>query len=194
VSDAPADPPDQADTTGEADTTDGADTTEEADAETEAVGPPADVPYVESPIIMTTVRLIAPFVFTFGLFVMFHGADTPGGGFQGGVIVGSVIVMIGFAFGVQPTREWVANDLLVGLAALGALTFVGIGVGSVLLGGDFLQYTSYEGFYSDASKYLIELVELGIGAIVATVVVGLYLTLAGGYHPDDPGPTNGGEE
>ncbi len=164
----------------------------EADSAPADDGPPAEAPYVESPIIMTTVRLIAPFVFTFGLFVMFHGADTPGGGFQGGVIVGSVIVMIGFAFGVGPTREWVANDLLVGLASLGALTFVGIGVGSLLLGGNFLQYSSYEPFYGHASKYLIELVELGIGAIVATVVVGLYLTLAAGYHPEEPSPTDGG--
>ena len=40
--------------------------------------------YTESTVIMTTVRLVAPFVFTYGLFIMFHGADTAGGGFQGG--------------------------------------------------------------------------------------------------------------
>jgi multicomponent Na+:H+ antiporter subunit B len=140
------------------------------------------------------VRLIAPFVFTYGLFVMFHGADSPGGGFQGGVIVGSVVVMIGFAFGVQPTRQWVANDLLVGVAVLGALTFIGIGLATVLAGGTFLEYAVFEGTIPHASKYLIELVELGIGAIVAAVVVGLYFSLAAGYRPPESGPTQGGAD
>jgi len=149
--------------------------------------PPEEAPYVESPIIMTTVRLIAPFVFTYGLFVMFHGADTPGGGFQGGVLVGSVIVMIGFAFGVQPTREWVKNDVLVGIAVAGALTFAGVGVGSLLLGESFLEYDAYAGLLPHASKYLIELVELGIGAIVAAVVVGLYFALAAGFEGTSTG-------
>ncbi len=153
----------------------------EADAATQS----PDQPYVESVIIMTTVRLVAPFVFTYGLFVMFHGADTPGGGFQGGVIVGSVVVMIGFAFGVQPAREWVANDVVVGLASVGALTFIGIGLGSLLLSGGFLEYRVYAGLIPHASKYLIELVELSIGAIVGAVVVGLYFVLADGFEAAD---------
>ena len=77
--------------------------------------------YVESPLIMTTVRVITPFVFTFGLFVMFHGADSSGGGFQGGVIVGTVVLMLGIAFGIETTREWVgprAPVVLIGVAAL----------------------------------------------------------------------------
>jgi len=158
----------------------------DAGGDSEAGTPPADAPYVESPIIMTTVRLIAPFVFTYGLFVMFHGADTPGGGFQGGVLVGSVVVMIGFAFGVQPTRDWVRNEVLVGLAVAGVLTFVGVGVGALLLGESFLEYDAYAGLVPHASKYLIELVELGIGAIVATVVVGLYFSLAAGFDRESP--------
>jgi len=143
--------------------------------------PPEGAAYVESTIIMTTVRLIAPFVITYGLFVMFHGADSPGGGFQGGVIVGAMVVMVGFAFGVAPAREWVKNDVLVAVATTGALTFVAVGLGAQLLGGRFLEYASYEPLYHHASKYLIELVELAIGAIVAAVVVGLYFSLARGH-------------
>lgn len=154
-------------------------------SDADATGPSPDRPYVESVIIMTTVRLVAPFVFTYGLFVMFHGADTPGGGFQGGVIVGSVVVMIGFAFGVQPTREWVANDVIVGLASVGALTFIGVGLGSLLRSGGFLEYRAFDGLIPDASKYLIELVELSIGAIVGAVVVGLYFVLAEGFETAD---------
>jgi multicomponent Na+:H+ antiporter subunit B len=141
---------------------------------------PARSTYVESPIIMTTVRVITPFVFTLGLFIMFHGADSSGGGFQGGVIVGTVVLMLGFAFGIEATRNWVGPELPVAMLGLGVLAFLLIGVGSVLLGGGFLEYKAY-GFYK-ATKYGIELVELAIGLVVSGAVTGLFFVLASGLR------------
>jgi len=137
--------------------------------------------YVESTIIMTTVRVVAPFVLTFALFIMFHGADSPGGGFQGGVIAGSVVMMLAFAYGIESTRQWVDVRVVTALASGGVLTFAAIGVGSMALGGQFLQYTEYEPLLDHASKYGIELVELGIGGIVASVAVGLFFLLSAGF-------------
>lgn len=135
-------------------------------------------PYVESPIIMATVRVIAPFVFTFGLFVMFHGADSSGGGFQGGVIVGTVVVMLGMAFGIETTRQWVGPELPVVVVGVGVLAFILIGTGPVLLGGAFLEYHAYGVHH--ASKYGIELIELAIGLIVSGIVTGLFFVIAAG--------------
>ena len=142
-------------------------------------------PYVESPIIMATVRLITPFVFTFGLFVMFHGADSSGGGFQGGVIVGTVVIMLGIAFGIEVTRDWIGPRLAVGLVGVGVLAFLLIGVGSVVLGGGFLEYAVYASYgVPKASKYGIELVELAIGLIVASIVTGLFFVIDAGMGDD----------
>ncbi len=137
--------------------------------------------YVESTIIMTTVRAVAPFVLTFALFIMFHGADTPGGGFQGGVIAGSVVMMLAFAFGIEAARQWVDVRVVSALASGGVLVFAGVGLGAMALGGQFLQYNVYEPYYYEASKYGIELVELGIGGIVASVAIGLFFLLAAGF-------------
>jgi multicomponent Na+:H+ antiporter subunit B len=141
---------------------------------------PGDVEwtYVESTIIMTTVRVIAPFVLTFGLFISLHGADSPGGGFQGGVVIASVLVMIAFAFGTAPTRDWLRSNLVVGLTAGGVAVFVAIGLGTVVLGGQFLEYWLYGG--QTASKYAIELVELGIAATVVGVVTTIFFLLEQG--------------
>ena len=135
--------------------------------------------YVESTIIMTTVRVVAPFVLTFAMFIMFHGADSPGGGFQG--IAGSVVMMLAFAYGIESTRRWLDARVVAALASGGVLVFAGIGLGSILLGGQFLQYTEYQPYYAEASKYGIELVELGIGGIVASVAIGLFFVLAAGF-------------
>ncbi len=137
-------------------------------------------PYVESSVIMTTVRILAPFVFTFGLFVMFHGAESSGGGFQGGAIVASMIIMLAFAYGIDPTRKWFFNTAVVGLVAGGVLVFAAIGLGPMLVGGTFLEYHLYG--IKDATKYGIEAVELGIGAIVAGVISGLFFAIAHSFE------------
>ena len=137
--------------------------------------------YVESTIIMTTVRFVAPFILTFALFIMFHGADSPGGGFQGGVIAGSVVMMLAFAYGIDSTRRWLDVRAVPALASGGVFVFVGIGLGAMALGGQFLQYAAYETLFGHAIKYGIELVELGIGAIVAGVAIGLFFLLAAGF-------------
>jgi multicomponent Na+:H+ antiporter subunit B len=137
--------------------------------------------YVESTIIMTTVRVVSPFVLTFALFIMFHGADSPGGGFQGGVIAGSVVMMLAFAYGIESTRQWVDVRIVAALASGGVLLFAAIGLGTIALGGQFLEYGRYDPFLTHASKYAIELVELGIGGIVAGVAIGLFFLLAAGF-------------
>lgn len=137
-------------------------------------------PYTESSVIMTTVRVIAPFVLTYGLFIMFHGADSSGGGFQGGTIVAATIIMLAFAFGIEPTRQWFVNTVVVGLATGGALAFAFIGLGPLLLGGNFLEYAAYG--FEKAPKYGIEGVELGIGAIVAGVISGIFFAIADGFE------------
>lgn len=136
--------------------------------------------YVESTIIMTTIRVIAPFVFTFGLFIVFHGAESAGGGFQGGVILASSIIMLAFAFGIEPTRDWLSDDLVRIAVAGGGGAFALIGIGSVVFNGAFLEYEAY-GIHHGV-KYGIELVELGIGAIVFSIIVALFLSLAEGFE------------
>ena len=135
--------------------------------------------YVESTIIMTTVRIVVPFVFSFGLFVMFHGAESAGGGFQGGVIVAAAVLLLAFAFGIEPTRTWLEGPLTRIVIALGGATFAFVGLGALVANGAFLEYAAY-GFGTDGVKYGIELVELAIGAIVSGVLVSLFFSLARG--------------
>jgi multicomponent Na+:H+ antiporter subunit B len=137
-------------------------------------------PYVESTIIMTTVRVVAPFVFTLGLFVMFHGASSPGGGFQGGAIASAMLLMFAIAFGIAPTREWLNGAVLTAAIAGGVFLFASIGLVPLLLGAPFLEYSVYP--IPHASKYGIELVELAIGGIVAGVLTGLFFLIAAGFE------------
>ena len=149
-----------------------------------------DRPYTESEIIMTAVRVVTPFILTYGLFMTFHGADSPGGGFQGGALVAVVVFMLAFAFGIRPTREWVGNGVMTGLAAGGVIVFASVGLGALALGGSFLEYGRYAPLIGpDATKWGMEAIEIGgVAPIVAGVIMGLFFLTAAGYELD------GGEE
>ena len=142
--------------------------------------------YVESTIIMTTVRVISPFTFAYGLYVMFHGAESAGGGFQGGVILAASLILVAFAFGIEPTRDWLGDTPIRVAILAGISTFLLIGLIPLLLGGNFLEYATFT--FHHGPKYGIELVELGIGAIVFGVILSLFLSLAAGFQAE-----NGGE-
>ncbi|RAW45844.1 cation:proton antiporter [Halorubrum sp. 48-1-W] len=149
-------------------------------------------PYTESQVIMSTVKVVSPFAFTYGLFVTFHGGGSPGGGFQGGAIMAAVVFMIAFAFGIEATRQWLANTVVVALAVGGTLAFAAIGLVPVALGGAFLQYDLLPIPILDPVKYGMEAVEIvGIAAIVSGVLMGLFFVLARGFNGDDSGSSAG---
>lgn len=152
---------------------------------------PNESAYVESQIIMSTVRIVAPFALTYGLFLMFHGSDSPGGSFQGGAIVGSTVLMIAFAFGIAPTRDWLRNRTVVALVSGGVVAFALVGLVPMVFGGNFLEYAIYKKQFGIKVKYGLEAIELGgIAPIVAGVVVGLFFVIAAGLGP---GPDEDGE-
>ncbi|EMA60025.1 MnhB domain-containing protein [Halorubrum kocurii] len=149
-------------------------------------------PYTESQVIMPTVKVVTPFAFTYGLFITFHGSGSPGGGFQGGAIMAAVVFMIAFAFGIEATRDWLANTVVVALAVGGALAFAGIGLVPVALGGAFLQYDLLPIPILDPVKYGMEGVEIiGIAPIVSGVLMGLFFLLASGFDSEGSGFGNG---
>ncbi|MWV64455.1 cation:proton antiporter [Halorubrum sp. JWXQ-INN 858] len=151
-------------------------------------------PYTESQVIMATVKVVSPFVFTYGLFITFHGGGSPGGGFQGGAIMAAVVFMIAFAFGIDATRQWLANAAVVALAVGGTLAFAGIGLATMALGGAFLQYELLP--IPKPVTYGMEGVEiLGIAAIVSGVLMGLFFLLAVGFdRGDGAAVTDGGRD
>jgi multicomponent Na+:H+ antiporter subunit B len=136
--------------------------------------------YRESPVIVTVARLLGPFVLTFGAFVTLHGATSPGGGFQGGVVVAAAVVLLAFAYGVDPVRSWLAGPTLGRLVVGGIGLFLVVALGSLALGGSLLQF----GAYGVDPKYVGEAVEVGIGLTVAGVLVALFVLLAAGFETE----------
>ena len=56
-------------------------------------------------VIRTISKALIPFIQLFALYVVAHGGIRPGGGFQGGIIFGSSIILYILAFGMPEGRK-----------------------------------------------------------------------------------------
>jgi multicomponent Na+:H+ antiporter subunit B len=92
-----------------------------------------------SPILDAASRLMVPYMWLFAAYVLIHGHDSPGGGFQAGVILAASIILLRFVRGRQGISGLTSGHALT-LACVGPLLYGGIGVTCLLFGGNFLDY------------------------------------------------------
>lgn len=150
---------------------------------------------MEGKLILRVVsKLLIPFIILFGLYVQWHGDFGPGGGFQAGVIVGAGFVLYGLIYGLGTLREalpaWVTRTVL----SLGVLLYAGVGVSTMLMGGNFLDYDVLAHEPTHGQHLGILLVEFGVGMAVFAAIVTIFCAFAGRAAADvNPvTPENGG--
>jgi len=90
-----------------------------------------------SEILQTASQLLIPLIFLFGVYVFINGHLTPGGGFQGGAIIASGVVL---AIMANPNMT-INHTVIVWVESLSGVTVVIIGVLGIILGGGFLDST-----------------------------------------------------
>lgn len=88
-----------------------------------------------SEILETGAVLLLPLITVFGIYIFINGHLSPGGGFQGGVIIASGILLALFA-GI--TRE-LKHSVLTFLEGLSGAAYVAIGLLGLWLAGGFLD-------------------------------------------------------
>jgi energy-converting hydrogenase B subunit I len=80
-----------------------------------------------SKIVRTVANQLIVFILIFGLYVIAHGHLTPGGGFQGGAVVVSGVVMLLVAFSSKDLKKSLRERVLSIMESTGALIFVILG-------------------------------------------------------------------
>ena len=131
-------------------------------------------------ILQVISRKLAPFVILFGFYVVSFGHLTPGGGFQGGVVIASGVIML--LLGQEPERlDGLVSVRLFGLMeALSLLVFLVAGVAGIVVGGEFLQVllpTGTAGSITDAGFIFILNVVIGmkVGAGITVICYRLFM-------------------
>jgi multicomponent Na+:H+ antiporter subunit B len=130
-------------------------------------------------ILHVVAKFLIPLIIVFSLYVQFHGDFGPGGGFQAGVIFSAAFILYALVFGLDAAEKIIPSQWLHKLAALGLVMYAGVGVVTLLLGGNYLDYTVL-GATQIAGQHLgILLVELGVGITVGAVMLIIFFAFAG---------------
>ena len=82
--------------------------------------------------------VVLPVALLSGLYVIAHGQLSPGGGFQGGVVIASAWVLLYLAGSAKTYQRMTPKPLVEALEAAGAAAYVLIGAGGLLFAGAFL--------------------------------------------------------
>lgn len=130
-------------------------------------------------IVRVGAKLLLPVIFLFALYVQFHGDFGPGGGFQAGVILAAGIILYALVFDLDNAMRVVSARLLAMLAPLGVLIYAGVGVATLLRGGNFLDYNVLAADAVHGQELGILLVELGVMVTVASVMIAIFFAFAG---------------
>lgn len=116
-------------------------------------------------IVKRTFGLLTPFIFLFSLYIIAHGHLSPGGGFQGGVILGAVSIIFSIVYGSAFDYKRYSPQSKTVLETGGALLFVFIGLLGLFFEGSFLNNLN---FLNNKAGTLISggsipLINLGVG-------------------------------
>ncbi|MDZ4180839.1 MAG: hydrogen gas-evolving membrane-bound hydrogenase subunit E [Coriobacteriia bacterium] len=144
------------------------------DTVTKHVSPRLPTPV--SPIVDFVVRLMAPFIALFGIYVVAHGHVSPGGGFQGGAILGGLFIVLSVVLGRARVMRMIPRSLVSWLQGAGVLSFVLIGIAGAVFTGSFLGFPAEQGQHLMREVMMLAL-EAGIGVGGAAIFASIFLQM-----------------
>lgn len=126
-------------------------------------------------LLTTGSRLLVPLILLLGVYVFVNGHLTPGGGFQGGAIIASAILLLLLT---NPLQRF-SHRLISAVESISGLLFVTIGLLGILLAGGFLDNRILptgafgELFSAGAIPLIYSLIGLKVGAEFSSMLVNL---------------------
>lgn len=144
----------------------------------------------DSVIVRCAARFMVPLLQLFSLYVVAHGHHSPGGGFQGGVMLGASLILIAIAYDFKTIISYLNFKGILISAFLGVIIFAGIGLLCMFMGGNFLDYSVLAPILPLTDSVMARShgmlgVEIGVAFTVMSIMLGIYLQLASNGRMDD---------
>ncbi|KXA99787.1 hypothetical protein AKJ42_02495 [candidate division MSBL1 archaeon SCGC-AAA261C02] len=131
-------------------------------------------------IVRTVSRLLFPFMFLFGIYIVLHGHLTPGGGFPGGVIIAASIVMLLLAYGYERAQETIGALEAEVAESIGGLILVGLGLVGAIISVAFLKEVLPLGTIGNLfSAGNLPILNIGVSIKVAAGFVTIFYAMLG---------------
>ena len=93
----------------------------------------------KSVIVRCAADVFLPLAAVFGCYVIFHGNTSPGGGFQGGVLVASAILLVFLGYGLSGVNKTFRYHFLHSSETVAEILYVVIGLVGIAAGLNFCK-------------------------------------------------------
>jgi multicomponent Na+:H+ antiporter subunit B len=140
-------------------------------------------------IVKNVCCLLIPFIQLFALYVIAHGHHSPGGGFQGGVMLGASAILFAISHDLRAAVRRIRERTTGLLCAAGVFIYAGTGAFSLLSGRNFLDYAALAAVLRVdsvmARSHGIFIVEIGVGIAVMATMIWIYNNVASAGKYDE---------
>ncbi|MDD5846917.1 MAG: MnhB domain-containing protein [Lachnospiraceae bacterium] len=94
--------------------------------------------YKQKPVIMQgCANVLLPLSLVYGWYIVLHGAMSPGGGFQGGVISAGIVLLVYLAFGLEGLRKSFHPGFLHSSETVAEIFYICVGLAGIFAGMNF---------------------------------------------------------
>ncbi|MCD4768572.1 MAG: hypothetical protein K8R35_00190 [Bacteroidales bacterium] len=127
-----------------------------------------------SEFLVTASHVLLPVIFMVGIYIFINGHLTPGGGFQGGAILASTVILMLLSF----TNNKISHKLLEIIESVSGISFILLGILGVLFAGGFLDNKILplgefgKLFSAGAIPVIYSLIGLKVGAELSNIILG----------------------
>ena len=124
---------------------------------------------------------VLPFALVYVLYIILHGHLSPGGGFQGGVLMAGVVILVYLGHGFEATVDALSYHTLHAGEGIASIAYVALAMMGVAVGAQFAQNVLYQqGATGDLySSGTIFWMNVTVGVKVITGVGSIALLLLG---------------
>lgn len=139
--------------------------------------------FSNDPIVCTIVKIITPIIIVFGVYVLFNGHISPGGGFSGGSVLGAGFILFAMAYGEDKAAK-IITPKIIRVITICSLSFYCLAKSySFFTGNEFNGIHSIitPGTPGDiVSGGLILLLNIAVGLVVCCTMYSFYMVFKRG--------------
>jgi multicomponent Na+:H+ antiporter subunit B len=133
---------------------------------------------ITSELLITASNVLLPVIFLVGIYIFINGHLTPGGGFQGGAVLASAMVLMLLSISGRKIKHAILDFI----EAISGIAFVLLGILGIILAGGFLDNSIFslgtfgELFSAGAIPVIYSFIGLKVGAELSNIILVLNQT------------------
>ena len=134
-----------------------------------------------SRIVKTVTNFVYGFIIIFGFYIIAHGHLTPGGGFQGGAVVGSAFALLLVSYGSLNSKKFLKKDILSLFEGLGLIMFIVLGFSGLGITFFYNFLANSGGWFGNAAVIGVNPGDMNTGGVIPLMNIAIGLEVLSAF-------------